>query len=101
MTYSGGYITVPKNGLYYIYAQLHYNPLSGQTLCGFRIYLNNQNVDEVIAQNQSPNGNQYDSRYSGLLKILNKGDRLSVKFKNTCYYFFYNSRSQFGAFRVE
>ena len=101
MTYSGGYITVPKDGLYYIYAQLHYSPRSGQTVCGFRIDLNNRNVDVAYAQNQSPNGNQHGSRYTGLLKILSKGDRLSVKFISTCYYSIYAERSQFGAFRFE
>ena len=66
MTYSGGFITVPKDGLYYIYAQLHYNPQSGQTWCGFRIHWNNQAVDYAYEQNQSPNGNQRGSRYTGL-----------------------------------
>ena len=101
MTYSGGYITVPKDGLYYIYAQLHYNPQSGQTVCGFRIDWNNRVVDYAYAQNQSPNGNQQGSRYTGLMKILNKGDTLSVKLSGTCYYRFYSSFSQFGAFRVD
>ena len=101
MTYSGGYITVPKDGLYYIYAQLHHNPQSGQTLCGFRIDWNNQAVDYVFAQNQSPNGNQQGSRYTGLMKILNKGDRLSVRLSNTCFFYMYSYYSQFGAFRVD
>ena len=101
MTYSGGYITVPKDGLYYIYAQLHYNPVSGQTWCGFLIYWNNQYVDEVYAQNQSPNGNQWGSRYTGLMKILNKGDTLSVRLTHTCRFYMYSFYSQFGAFRVD
>ena len=100
MTYSGGYITVPKQGLYYIYAQLHYNPQSGQTWCGFKIYVNSQEVDRALQQNQYSNGNQYGSRYSGLMKILNKGDTLSVKFTRTCYFELYISYSQFGAFLV-
>ena len=100
MTYSDGYFTIPKDGLYYIYAQMHYDPRSGQTQCGFRIDLNNQPVDYAYAEMQSPNGKQWGSRYTGLLKILVKGDRLSVKFANTCYFFIYNFYSQFGAFRV-
>ena len=101
MTYSGGYITVSKDGLYYIYAQLHYNPQSGQTWCGFYLYLNKRVVDYVYAQNQSPNGNQHGSRYTGLMKIVNKGDTLSVKLRGPCYYYFSTSYSQFGAFRVD
>ena len=101
MTYSGGYITVPKDGLYYIYAQLHYDPRSGQTWCGLRLYLNNQAVEYAYAENQSPNGNQQGSSYTGLMKIVNKGDKLSLKFYDTCYYYFAASNSQFGAFRVD
>ena len=101
MTYSGGYITVSKDGLYYIYAQLHYDPRSGQTWCGLRLYLNNQLVDNAYAENQSPNGNQRGSRYTGLMTIVNKGDTLSVKVAGPCYYYFYTETSQFGAFRVD
>ena len=100
MTYSGGYITVPKDGLYYIYAQLHYSPQSGQEWCGFYINWNNQVVDYALAQNQSPNGNQRGSRYTGLMKILNKGDTVCEALW-PCYYYFYNHFSQFGAFRVD
>jgi hypothetical protein len=100
MTYSSGYITIPKDGLYYIYAQLHYNPQSGQTWCGFRIDLSNTHIDYAYAQNQSPNGNQRGSRYTGLLKILSKGDRLSVEITHTCFFYHYYYYSQFGAFRV-
>ena len=101
MTISGGYITVPKDGLYYIYAQLHYDPQSGQKWCGFRIDWNNQVVDYARAEKKSPNSKEDGSRYTGLMKILNKGDTLSVKIDGTCYYRFYNHYSQFGAFRVD
>ena len=101
MTYSGGYITVPKDGIYYIYAQLHYDPRSIQNFCGLLLYLNDRIVDYAYAQNQSPNGNQWGSRYTGLMKIVNKEDTLSVKVAGPCYYCFYTETSQFGAFRVD
>lgn len=100
MTYSGGYITVPRDGLYYIYTQQYFDPQSGQTVCGFRIYLNSQHIDIVYQVYPSPNNNHEGSRYSGLLKIVNKGDRLSVKFTHTCYYHNPAIHTLFGAFRL-
>ena len=100
MTYSGGYINVSKDGLYYIYAQLRYHPQSGQKWCGLCLYLNNQAVDYAYTQNQSPNGN-WGTSYTGLMKIVNKGDTLSVKVDGTCDYLFHIKYSQFGAFRVD
>lgn len=101
ITYSGGFLIIPKDGLYYIYAQLHYDPRTGQKECGFRINLNNQSVDYAFAENPSPNGNQWGSSYTGLLKMLVTGDRLSVKLTSTCYFYMYNFYAQFGTFRVD
>jgi hypothetical protein len=100
MSYSGGYITIPKDGLYYIYAQLHYQPRSGHRYCGLRINLKNRNINEANFEKQLPSGDKQGSRYTGLLKILSKGDRLSVGIIGPCYFHFFNHFSQFGAFRV-
>ena len=100
MTYSNGYITVPKDGLYYIYGKIWFDPRSGQARSGFYIYLNSQIVDFTYQYLQSPNGNQDYTRYSGLLKMVSKGDRIYMKFTNTVYAFMHQQYSQFGAFRV-
>jgi hypothetical protein len=101
MTYNDGYITVPKDGLYYIYAQLHYNPQSGQTVCSFYIEMKGIDIISAAAQNKSPDGNQWDSRHIGILRILSKGDRLSVVIRFTCRYELWASNCQFGAFLVD
>ena len=100
MTYSNGYITVPKDGLYYIYGQIRLDPRSGQTISGFYIYLNNQYVDLTNQVIQSPNGYQDYTRYSGLLKLVSKGDKICIKFAYTVYAHMYSYYAQFGAFRV-
>ena len=100
MTYSNGYITVPKDGLYYIYGQVRFDPESGQTYSGFYIFLNNQYVDFTFQQIQSPNGSQDYTRYSGLLKLVSKGDRIYMKFVYTVDAYMHSYYSQFGAFRV-
>ncbi|XP_062517897.1 collagen alpha-1(VIII) chain-like isoform X1 [Corticium candelabrum] len=100
MTYSNGYITVPKDGLYYIYGKIYFDPQSGQTSSGFRIYLNNQYVDFTYQYVRSPNSYQDYTRYSGLLKMVSKGDRIYMKFVYTVYAYMHPHHAQFGAFRV-
>lgn len=104
MRYNGGYITVPKQGLYYIYAKIYFDPRTGiqGKACSFYIYSNTQIIDmnQKIHQAPSTSGNQGSSRFSGLLKMMNKGDRLFLKFYATCYYNMYSYFSQFGAFLV-
>ena len=100
MTYSNGYITVPKDGLYYIYEQIYFDPQSGQTRSGFSIYLNSQYVDSTYQYHSSANGHQDYTRYSGLLKMVSKGDRIYMKFRYTGYAYMYPYYAHFGVFRV-
>lgn len=87
MTYSNGYITVPKGGLYYIYAQVNCNPNSN-SWCGFDIRVNGKSVCQ---QHYSQFGSGLDvldsqTSQSGLLRKLSTGDRLWVIARNTGYY---------------
>ena len=100
MTYSNGYITVPKDGLYYIYGKIYFDPQSGQARSGFYIYLNSQYVEFTYQYHPSANGNQDYTRYSGLLKMVSKGDRIYMKFVYTVYAYMYPPYAQFGVFRV-
>ena len=100
MTYSNGYITVPKDGLYYIYGKIYFDPQSGQTQSGFHIYVNSQYVDRTHQYFPSPNSLQDYTRYSGLLKMVSKGDRIYMKFVYTVQAYMYPYYTQFGVFRV-
>jgi hypothetical protein len=100
MTYSNGYITVPMDGVYYVYVQMYIDPLSGQTWCGFYIHVNDSYAIQYVLVYLQPSTstNRDDVRYAGALKTLNKGDRLSVVSIYTCYFEMYPYRSHFGAF---
>ena len=100
MTYSNGYITVPKDGLYYIYGKIYFDPQSGQKNSGFYIYLNSQYVDRTFQYVASPNNFQDYTRYSGLLTMVSKGDRIYMKFVYTVFAHMYPYYAHFGAFRV-
>jgi hypothetical protein len=96
MTYSNGYITVPMDGVYYVYAQMFFDPRSGQTACGFYIYVNDSYYIQHV-RTPTITGRD-DVLYGGALKTLNKGDRLSVVSMHTCLFQMYPDRSHFGAF---
>ncbi|XP_062517463.1 collagen alpha-1(IX) chain-like [Corticium candelabrum] len=100
MTYSNGYITVPKDGLYYIYAQMQLDPQSQQPWSGFYIYVNSKAINLVKQYYPSPTGHQLRTRYSGLLKMLRKGDRLHTEFYRRVYAYMIPQETLFGAFRV-
>jgi hypothetical protein len=74
MTYSYGYITVPADGVYYVYVQ----PSQG-----LYVYLNG-----VIT-----------GRGPGFVRTLHRGDRLSIHVSQTDYYTF-SPATMFGCFLV-
>lgn len=100
MTYRNGYITIPMDGLYYVYTQMSANPRSDQTSCGFYVYVNDHIRFQHIVDSQQPSTSRRSVLYSGVLKTLNKGDRLCVKSKYTCFFFMYSTMSYFGVFLV-
>jgi hypothetical protein len=99
MAYADGYITVPSDGIYYVYAQLLYGVVDGQQYNMFDIMVNRQS-GSAYALTRSQNNGNYHSLYIGRLLNLRKGDQLSVKTSAT-YYIYYNyDHSFFGAFRL-
>ena len=99
--YNNGYITVPRDGLYYVYSQFWYDREGGQNYCSFRIKLNDSNnLGGVYHYRQNPGG--YDeSQYTGLTVMLTANDRISVTVGHTCNYDFYTTDTAFfGAFYI-
>ena len=100
--YKNGYITVPRDGLYYVYSQFWYDQQSSsQNYCSFHIKLNDSN-NIGRAHHYRKNPISYDqSQYTGVTVMLTANDRLSVTVGHTCYYEFYSdSRAFFGAFYI-
>lgn len=101
MSYSNGYITVPRAGVYYIYAQLWSDPHSkgDSKIAGFSIRVNG---GATIATAGAVQHYQEDETlYTGVIRQLQKGARLSVVIGRSEYYEFYYANSCFGAFMVQ
>ena len=99
MTYSNGYITVPMDGIYYVYAQLWYDPQRGQPKTGFYIYHNRDVIGRVYIHNEAARSEDV-TQYGGFVRSLSKGDRLSVKVSHTAHYEFFFPYTVFGCFRL-
>ncbi|XP_062520049.1 collagen alpha-2(I) chain-like [Corticium candelabrum] len=100
--YNNGYITVPRDGLYYVYSQFWYDrQLSSHNWCSFYIKLNDSNnIGRTAHYRQNPSGRD-ESQYTGVTVMLTANDRLSVTVERKCYYKFYASGCTFfGAFYI-
>ena len=87
--YNNGYITVPRDGLYYVYSQFWYDrQSSSHHWCSFYIKLNDRNdIGRTRHYRQNP-GAYDESQYTGVTVMLTAKDRLSVTVGDTCYYEF-------------
>ena len=102
MLYHSGNLTVPKSGLYYVYAQVHCSPRQGG-YCGYNINVNMAKTQEhhfEIGYGYVAVGSLTSE--SGLLIKLEAGDRLSVTARvsssfRTSARFYMNFQSYFGA----
>ena len=100
MSYSNGYITVPKTGVYYIYAQLWCDPqqTGDSKWCGFDITINsNSGVARTVAVKDKEDDH---SMYAGVIRPLQNGSTISVVIVNKEYYEFTAIQSYFGAFMI-
>ncbi|XP_062504201.1 pulmonary surfactant-associated protein D-like isoform X3 [Corticium candelabrum] len=96
MTYADGYITVPTDGVYYVYAQLLHYVSSKYSDIRFFIVVNGN--DSALAYSRSPG--DHASLYIGRIINLRKGDKLSIRTARTVYIYYKSDHSFFGAFRV-
>ena len=89
MTYSSGYITVPRTGLYYLYAQVS---CDASNWCGHSIRVNGNSIT-VHEHGSTQDVLKFQTIVSGLLRKLNGGDKLSVIARNSAI----TTKSFFGA----
>ena len=87
------------DGVYYVYAQLAYDPQQGQPTSGFYIYHDGVVIGRVYSHNDSPQSEDI-TQYGGFIRTLLKGDRLSVQLSPTAHYNFFSPDTVFRCFRV-
>ena len=100
--YNNGYITVPRDGLYYVYSQFWYDrQSSSHYYCSFYIKLNDSNnIGITLHYRHNPNSGD-ESQYTGVTVMLTANDRLSVTMGHTCRYEFHTGgHTFFGAFYI-
>ena len=97
MAYSNGYITVPQDGLYYIYVQMAFYPSSSGTPIYFDIRINESSVVRYYFQDHS--SNQRHDEQTSFMRFLLKGDRVSVYASGSRYYL-QAPHGFFGAYKL-
>ena len=93
ITYSNGALTVPSDGIYYIYIQLYVGQTSGSASPYLRV-----NGGRVMYMDYRMNGGPR-TKYSGIIRSLKKGDSVDVVGNGYTYYM-YNPYSYFGMFKL-
>ena len=98
MTYDNGFIEVPIEGLYHIYAQTDYK-INPSSWSGSAIQVNGKNV---VVDGFSQFGNYVNSKanYIAVYVYLDKGDRISVVARQKALYHLFKGGNAFvGAVR--
>merc|ERR1712168_65332 len=91
MKYGNGLISVPEDGVYFVYCQLYYN--KPNYVGRHFIYVNNKAV-AIAGSMQSTEG----SRYTGMSVQLRAGDKLGCRLGYNSYVYMHAIHSFFGAF---
>ena len=102
MSYNDGYLIVPKKGLYYIYAQVKCDPVPKTYWCGFSFRINDSEISQqFISQHRiAQDVLYYNVPEAGLLRKLNKGDRISVTKRGSAQIFGQDHQTYFGCYAI-
>ena len=96
--FDNGGLKVLQSGTYYIYAQAFFEArLPGQ---GHRLALVVNGETVSFLQNPPGQGSQYGNRFTGAIKKLNSGDRISLKAVSPSKLWMENAHTFFGAMSI-
>ena len=99
---SYGGLIVPFTGIYYIYGQLLLDAHSGDSnSCGFGLRVNSNRVAASHTYHNAPTGSDDHTKYTGVVRPLNKGDNITMQIIGTCTFDSHSFGEAFlGAFFV-
>ena len=84
VTYSSGVLTVPSDGIYYIYAQIYFDTArTGAKYVTIRV--NGSTASHIYVEVHSTSY-QDRNKYSGIVRQLRKGDGVDVYGRGYLYY---------------
>ena len=96
ITYSNGALTIPSDGVYYIYTHLYVDAKSGNYIQPY-IRVN----DNVVLYITSYHGNGRDkTKHAGVLQQLKKGDSVDI-YGGGYRHYMASTRSVFGIFKID
>jgi hypothetical protein len=95
VSFSGGVMTVPQSGLYYIYSQVSCR-VPNNYWCGSALTVNNIAIAMNHASSQGSRINP-ETLYSGTVQYLRSGSRIYVTSRTTAEFSFNPPLAYFGA----
>ena len=95
ITYNNGALTVPSDGVYYIYTNLRVKRSSGHAFPGIGV-----NGDIKLYLGSYHAHGEQRSKHGALLQQLRKGDRVQIYGRGP-QYFMDRSHAVFGMFKVQ
>ena len=102
MQYSNGFVTVPRDGLYYVYVQMRFYSSSSFSYykeAKFCVAINGS--CQFSSHTYTQDYGDYYTPYSGRSLLLKNKDQLSVRFQSTAgLYYFTHQYTFFGAFLI-
>eukprot|EP00118_Oscarella_pearsei_P021688 m.245055 g.245055 ORF g.245055 m.245055 type:complete len:514 (+) comp40252_c0_seq17:766-2307(+) len=85
MTLSNGGLVVPFSGNYYVYGQLQLDHQPGDSnWCGFEIRVGRAVASASYTYMRTNTGEDDHTKYTGMVRKLIKGDRVTIRMRNTC-----------------
>ncbi|XP_022792743.1 ectodysplasin-A-like isoform X1 [Stylophora pistillata] len=94
--YDRGFITVIKDGHYFIYSQMYYHDARTYVMA-HHTYINNELVLESVGSTITDN-TKFNTKYHGGVFLLKTNDTISVRIPYIRHYSMKSSASFFGAF---
>ena len=96
ITYSNGALTIPSDGVYYIYTHLYLNANSGNHIQPY-IRVNGNHVLHIASYHHH---SKFKSKHAGLLQQLKKGDSVDIHGVGNLHHMGSHT-SVFGIFKID